>query len=134
MEIIRNAPVSLVAEFYRDYYRPERATLVVVGDIDPAAMKAKIEAKFSDWNPTGAGGKDPDLGTPPARGKEVQVFSEAGAPQFVTISWVKPFDATPDSAARRTRNLIENIALRILNQRLAIVAQSDNAPFVSAGA
>ena len=134
VEIIRGAPVSLVRDFYRDFYRPERATLIVVGDIDPAAMLAKVEAKFSDWNPSGTGGKDPDLGTPPARGKEFQVFSEAGAPQFATISWVQPFDATPDNAARRKRNLIENIALTILNQRLAIVAQSDDAPFVFAGA
>ncbi len=134
MDIIRNAPVSLVADFYRDYYRPERATLIVVGDIDPAAMKAKIETKFSDWNPAGAGGKDPDLGMPQVRGKEFQVFSEAGAPQFATISWVQAFDPTPDNAARRKRNLIENIALTILNQRLANMAQSDNAPFVAAGA
>src|SRR5205823_10354663 len=38
-----------------------------------------------------------------------------------------------DNSAKRRRNLIENIALTILNQRLATVAQSDNAPFASAG-
>src|SRR5690348_3605188 len=134
VEIIRNAPVSLVADFYRDYYRPERATLVVVGDIDPAAIKTKIESKFSDWNPSGIGGKDPDLGTPQTRSREFRVFSETGAPQFATVSWVQPFDATPDTTARRKKNLIENIALTILNQRLAVVAQRDDAPFTSAGA
>jgi len=29
VEVIRNAPVSQVADFYRDYYRPERTALVV---------------------------------------------------------------------------------------------------------
>ncbi len=134
VDIIRNAPVSRVADFYRDYYRPERATLVVVGDIDPAAIEAKIVARFSDWNPAGTGGTDPDLGMPETRGKEFQVFSEAGAPQFATVSWVQPFDSTPDTIARRRRNLIDSIALTILNQRLAVVSQSDNAPFTSAGA
>ena len=134
VEIIRNAPVARVADFYRDYYRPERAMLVVVGDIDPAAIKAKIESQFSDWNPSGIGGKDADLGTPQTRGKEFEVFSETGAPQFATISWVKPFDATPDTTARRRRNLIQNIALTILNHRFAAVAQRDDAPFESAGA
>src|SRR4029077_6438040 len=85
-------------------------------------------------NPSGVGGKDPDLGTPQTRGKEFQVFSEAGAPQFATISWVQPFDPTPDTTAHRKKNLIENIALTILNQRLAAVAQRDDAPFTSAGA
>ena len=134
VEIIRNAPVSLVKDFYRDYYRPERAMLVVVGDIDPAAIKAKIESKFSDWNPSGVGRKDPDLGTPQTRGKEFQVFSEAGAPQFAThlLGAALRSDARHHRAPKK--NLIENIALTILNQRLAAVAQRDDAPFTSAGA
>ena len=134
IDVIRNAPVSLVRDFYRDYYRPQRASLIIVGDIDPAAIKAKIEAKFSDWNPAGTGGADPDLGTPPARGKEFKVFTEAGAPQSISIAWVQPYDGSPDTTAQRRRYLIEDIALHILNQRFATVAQSDNAPFTSAGA
>lgn len=134
IDIIRNAPVSQVVDFYQAWYRPERATLVVTGDIDPSVIQSKIEAKFSGWNPAGVPGGDPDLGTAPVRGKEFQVFAEAAAPQYVSISWVKPYDSTPDSSARRRHNLIENIALTILNQRLATVAQTDNAPFASAGA
>lgn len=134
VDIIRNAPVSLVRDFYRDYYRPQRAALIVVGDIDPAAIKAKIEANFADWNPPGLGGRDPDLGTPAMRGKEFEVFSEPGAPQSISIAWVQAYDGAPDTAARRRHNLIDSVALSILNQRFATVAQNDDAPFTSAGA
>ena len=83
--MIRNAPVSLVADFYRDYYRPERAALVVVGDIDPDAIESEIKARFSDWNPGGTGRPDPDYGTPQKRGQEALVFTEAGAPQSIAV-------------------------------------------------
>ena len=53
---------SLIADFYHRYYRPERATLVAVGDFDPAAMEAKIRARFGDWKAEGPAGPDPDLG------------------------------------------------------------------------
>ena len=133
VDVIRNAPVSLVRDFYRGYYRPERTALIVVGDIDPAAMKAKIEAEFSNWNPAGAGRADPDLGTPATRGEEFKVFSEAGAPQSINIAWIQPYDGRADTTALRRRYLIEDIALHILNQRFATVAQRADAPFTSAG-
>jgi zinc protease len=134
VEIIKNAPVSQVADFYHAYYRPERTTLVIVGDIDPDAMEKEIKTRFSDWKQPGAGRGDPDLGTPIARGQEAMVFTEADAPQSVSVSWVAPYDNTPDSKARRHRNRIEAIGFAILNQRLAQVAQSPDAPFLAAGA
>jgi zinc protease len=134
VEVIRNAPVPLVADFYHAYYRPERATLVIVGDIDPDAIEKEIKARFSDWNQAGAGRGDPDLGVPVTRGQEALVFTEAGAPQSVSVAWVAPYDNTPDSKARRHRNRIEAIGFGILNQRLAQAAQSPDAPFLAAGA
>jgi len=134
VDVIQNAPVSQLADFYRAYYRPERAQLIVVGDIDPDAIEAKIRARFADWRPTGTGRADPDFGTPSPRGQEALVHSETGAPQYATVSWITPYDASLDTASRRKRNRIEGIALSILNQRLAQAAQSADAPFLSAGA
>src|SRR5258706_10215902 len=134
VEVIRNAPVSLVADFYRDYYRPERAALVIVGDIDPDAIETEIKIGLSDWNPSGTGRPDPNLGAPPKRGQEALVYAEAGAPQSVAISWMSPYDDSPDNVANRKRDRIEGIGLSILNQRFAQVAQNADAPFQAAGA
>ena len=134
VEVIRNAPVNLVADFYRDYYRPERAALVVVGDIDPDAIESEIKTRFSDWNPSGTGRADPDYGTPQKRGQEALVFTEAGAPQSVAMSWMSPYDDRPDTAANRKHDRIERIGLAILNQRFAQAAQSADPPFQAAGA
>lgn len=53
VDIVQHAPASLLREFYHANYRPDRATLIAVGDFDPAAMEQKIKARFSDWQPVG---------------------------------------------------------------------------------
>jgi zinc protease len=40
-----------VVEFFRTYYQPGNASLVVAGDIDPAKARASIERWFSDVTP-----------------------------------------------------------------------------------
>ena len=37
--------------FFHRYYRPENATIIVTGDVDPAATFALIERYWSDWAP-----------------------------------------------------------------------------------
>ncbi len=38
-----------VVNFYQTYYRPERTTLVLVGDFDPADTQAQITRLFREW-------------------------------------------------------------------------------------
>src|SRR3546814_19412447 len=45
-EVIRTAPAARIRDLYDRYYRPERATLVMVGDFDPAAVEAKVKARL----------------------------------------------------------------------------------------
>ena len=132
VDVIQNAPVDQLTDFYRAYYRPERAQVIFVGDVDPAVIEAKIKAKFADWTPSGMGRPDPEFGNPIQRGSEALVFSETGAPQYAAATWITPYDDSPDTTARRHRNRIEGIGLSILNQRLAQAAQTTDAPFLSA--
>ncbi len=54
-EIIRTAPKEVFQRFYSNWYRPDNMAVIVVGDIDVAAVKAKIELLFSDLkNPANA--------------------------------------------------------------------------------
>ena len=130
--VIRTAGHELMEDLYRKYYRPERATLIAVGDFDPAEMEAKIKADFSDWKGQGPAGADPDLGMPEQRGPQTRLTIEPGAPLSVQIEWLKPHDATPDSQAKRQRQQIEQLGLKVLNRRLERISRSDNPPFISA--
>ena len=134
VDIIQHAPASLVRSFYQANYRPDRATLIAVGDFDPARMEAQIKARFADWTPKGDPGPAPDLGSPKPRGPTVKVVELPGAQTGIQIAWVRPYDASPDTVAKERRETIENLGLAVLNRRLSILAQAEHPPFLSAQA
>jgi zinc protease len=51
MEDLTAASYEDVVEFFRKYYQPANASLVVAGDIDPVKTRASIEKWFSDVKP-----------------------------------------------------------------------------------
>ena len=132
VDVIETAPVSLIRAFYDAYYRPENATLIAVGDFDPAVMEAKITARFSDWRGRGPPGPWPDPGAPMARGETFRMLIRPGIPGLYGVTWAQPFDAAPDTRATERRRLIDDLGLAILNQRLARVAEGPGAAFLSA--
>jgi zinc protease len=132
--IIAQAPTALIRDYYQAYYRPERATLIVVGDIDTARMEAKIKERFADWRGIGAPGGDPQLTFAQSRGLEAKLFTEPGASSKILLAWVRPPEPKPDDAAREKSDLIDVVGLQILNRRLREAAASPTRPFTRAGA
>ena len=51
MEDLTAASYDDVVEFFRKYYQPANASLVIAGDIDPAKTRALVEKWFSDVKP-----------------------------------------------------------------------------------
>ncbi len=51
MEDLTAASYEDVVDFFRRYYQPANASLVIAGDIDPARTKALVEKWFSDVKP-----------------------------------------------------------------------------------
>jgi zinc protease len=134
VEAVRNATRDQLLDIYSRYYRPERAVLVAVGDFDPDAIEAKIKARFGDWKPKAAPGPEPDHGTVLKRGPATQLLVEPGAPQIVEMNWVSPPDLGADSKAKRRGDMIDNLALAVLNRRLDRLVRADDPPFLGAGA
>jgi len=134
VEVLKNAPVGQIADFYHRFYRPERAVLVVAGDFDPATVEAKIKARFSDWKPTGPAGVDPDLGQVKPRGAEARVVVEAGAPLGLQLVWTRPPDLSPDTVAKRRRDTVRLLGFAVMNRRFQALARSAQPPFLGAAA
>ncbi|HEY1562180.1 MAG TPA: insulinase family protein [Caulobacteraceae bacterium] len=130
VDVVKTAPASLIREFYRANYRPDRATLIVVGNFDPAMVEAMIKARFSNWRPVGPETPEPDLGHVEKRGLTVSVVNLPGAQTLTYIAWARPYDTSPDTAAKHRREIIENLALAVLNRRLTRLAVGDDPPFI----
>jgi zinc protease len=130
-EVIRAVSRQRIADFYRAYYRPERATLVAVGDFDPDVLEAKIREKFSSWQGQGRPGADlPPLVTED-RGLQTDTYVEAGVPSRVLMGWVAPRATAPDSRARRVENIRRDLAIAVLNRRLERLAAGETKPFIA---
>lgn len=134
VEVLKTAPAERLAGFYHRYYRPERAVLVAVGDFDPAAMEARIRARFGDWAGEGPAGTEPNLGPPARRGPEAKIVVDPGVRTAVQLSWIGPPDNSPDTVAKRRRDLIEALGLAVLNRRYSSLARAGDPPFISAAA
>lgn len=132
VEVLKSAHAADLRAFYDAYYRPERATLVVTGDISADAIERKIKLRFTHWRGRGPAGRDPDFGVPEKRGEEFGGRVEAGAPTFATLAWTRPIDPRPDSKARERDWMIVGLGLQIFNQRLDDMRLSANPPFLRA--
>ncbi len=134
VEVLQNAKTAEFARFYTGYYRPERATVVMVGDFDLDAMEAKIKAKFGDWQPSGAAGANPDLGALQPRKAEAKLVVEPGSPLSMQLAWLSPPDTALDTNAKRKRDLIERLGFSVMNRRMERLARGQQPPFLGAGA
>jgi zinc protease len=134
VEVLQSAPAGRIADFYRAYYRPERAVLVAVGDFDVDAMEAKIRTAFADWQGEGAAGADPDLGDVARRGTEAALAIEPGAPPSLQLAWIAPPERKGDTSAERRRDLIEKLGFAVLNRRFSSLGRNTDPPFLGAAA
>ncbi len=129
---IQHASVDALRAFYRAYYRPERATLIVVGDVDPDLVEARVRAHFADWTSVGPPGPDPVLGPPPPRGQETRLIIDAALSRSIAVGWVAPYDSSQRTRQVVRDNLVESIGLAAINHRLQRLAARPDRPFLSA--
>ncbi|PZQ20772.1 MAG: peptidase M16 [Sphingopyxis macrogoltabida] len=129
--VIRTAPAARLRDLYDRYYRPERATLVIVGDFDPAAMEAKVKARFADWTGRGPAGADPVIGTIDfARAAAADDFIDPAIQDSVSIAAFRPWRDEADSRAKRARLLAEDLGEAIVGRRLAKIALDEASPIL----
>ena len=134
VEVLRKAPASLIADYYKHWYRPERAVFVAVGDFDLDAMEARIKAAFGPWKPQAPALPEPDQGPVAPRRAEARLVVDPGVTQSLQIAWLSPPDLSLDTTAKRRRDLIQNLGLSVLNRRYSAISRAANPPFLGAGA
>lgn len=86
-----------VVAFHRDYYRPGRALVTVVGDVKATSVKTALDRAFADWP---RGGTEPSFEYPPVptpHPTTIYLVDRPGAAQSVfAIGNPGPPHSTPD--------------------------------------
>jgi zinc protease len=134
VKVIEGATHDQLSSLYDRFYRPERATLVIVGDFDVDAVEAKIKARFSDWKGRGPAGVDPDTSyivkvRPPA----ASVFTHKDGGDSIAVYSLRPYEDLPDTAAYRRESNLLGFATGVIGRRLSRLANGEAPPFRSAG-
>jgi predicted Zn-dependent peptidase len=95
-------------DFHARYYRPDNATLVVVGDVTPDAVLVELERAFGAWRAVGPKPEPPAVAPPPKPGpRTVYLVDKPGAAQSVIrIGWAGVPRSTPDFFALEVLNTI----------------------------
>lgn len=119
--------------FHKRWYRPERAVVVMVGDADPALLEDLVKRRFGDWRADGAAPAEPAYGAPTEPEDRVAIVDDPLIPASIQVGFVSPHDSSPYTAERQRADYLDEVALRVLNQRLANEAQKGGA-MLAAGA
>ena len=135
-EVIEHAPRERLVDFWNTWYRPENMAVVVVGDIDPAAVEKMVVATFSPLAARGPARPEPALGAIGAfTGVRTNFHAESEAPSTtVSLTSLTPYQHETDNAANRLKDLPRELAVAMLNRRFSELAKKENAPFSQASA
>ncbi|MHC4408841.1 MAG: M16 family metallopeptidase, partial [Planctomycetota bacterium] len=130
--VVKEAEQDRFLAYYNKWYRPENTTMVVVGDIDPAAMKARIEGSFADWKRAESKAKDAEPGIVPHDGLRAAVITDPELTQTrIGLGAISPKRSSKTVGDFR-RGLVDSIGLWIVNRRLRQRIQKGEAPYQGA--
>jgi len=133
-EVIMGAGPEPFERYYRDFYTPQRAMLVVVGDINADEIEAKIRdgfpistpeldvtfsASFADWAQPEQAREVPDIGTvTKSDDAAFGFFHDRDVFTIINVDVITPGEVMPDTRAGRLSNLKRQLANAIIQRRL----------------
>lgn len=134
-EILSSATRKDFVDYYDTWYRPEKMTIVAVGDFDIDAVEKKITRAFSDLKSRGPARNDPPTDSVATTvGIHVLHHAESEAGNVtVGIQTVAPYTEEEDTAANRIKDLPRDLAFSMFNRRISEIAKSEGAPFIGGG-
>lgn len=147
-DVIETAQAEAFADYYDNYYTPERALLVVAGDVDPDAIEAKIRdgfdysvpgldvdhvASFASWEQPDDARGDSDIGiVPPVTDASFGYFYDPEVFTLISVDVIEPGAGDLDTIANRQRALRVRLGNAIVQRRLQSLINSGNSPLVQA--
>ena len=100
--------VADLQAFYRAHYRPDNATVLVVGDVTPASVMPLLEKQFGSWKADGMSPLVAEVPTAPQlKSRQIYIVDKPEAAQSqIRIGWIGVPRSTSDYAALEVLNTI----------------------------
>ena len=120
--------------FYATWYHPDRQAVVVVGDIDPDRIEAKIKEYFGRIPKCENPAPEPDIAFPANKEPVVAVLTD---PELTTpdISVMWKSEADPEAynatLVGEMNSLVKSLISRIMDERFSDITSKPGAPYIS---
>ena len=131
-DVIKSSDPARLRAFAREWYRPERMAVAVVGDVDPVKAERWIQDKLSEVPAAEPGPTRPDYGIPSHPETLVSVATDPEA-RVSGVSVIFKHPKLPEGrVGDYRRSLVETLFHSMVNSRLAEMARRGDAPFLGA--
>ncbi|NRS87391.1 zinc protease [Flavobacterium sp. 7E] len=130
-EILEKFKYDKIVSFYKDWYRPDLISVIVVGDIDVAAMEKKIKEHFSKYKNPANEKERKIFEVPNHKETFVAVESDKEAPYTLVQLMYKDY-GTPKkmkTIGDYKDNMTEGLFATMINNRLQELINSSKPPF-----
>ena len=118
IKTLEAATPESVRAFHERWYRPERAVVIVSGDIDPDVAAKLVVKNFGGWQGKGPNPADPDFGKPDPKAPATKTVVEPSLPPIVATAVLRPWVYRDDTIIFNQKRLVDFLALRLINRRL----------------
>lgn len=133
--IIKNFPVDNIRRYYKDWYRPNLMAVVVVGDIETAKAEALVKKHFAGLTNPASPRKRAYADVPPYTASRAMVVTDKEATSNrVAINYPAFKKAAVVTVGDYRKELIQQMFVSMLNERLQELTQKENPPFIYGGA
>src|SRR5205823_2212074 len=115
----------------KDWYRPNLMAVIVVGDIDPAKAEEMVKKHFAGLvNPSNPRKRE-YADVPPYASSQAMVVTDKEATGYrVSINYPALKKEPEVSVGDYRKELVQQMFVSLLNQRLQELTQKENPPFI----
>jgi zinc protease len=130
VETLEAANQASVRAFHARWYRPERAIVVIAGDLNTAVMREAVGKWFGPWKVKGKPEPQPSFGDPVAPAGntgmvgETKVLVEPDLPRTLNTTILRPWRQVTDNIAYNQGLMTDQLAQSIINRRLEARARA----------
>ncbi|MFA6008334.1 MAG: insulinase family protein [Desulfobacteraceae bacterium] len=134
-EVIKSVDRNTLKDYYDTWYRPDKMTLVMVGDFEPDMAKDLIQKAFSDLTSRAPAPKEPEPGIIDHKGiKAFYHYEKESGKTEVSFEKLTKEPIVADSFEQRKSMMIERVASAMMQNRLDVLVRKPDCPVTSSSA
>lgn len=132
LDVIDNADPDLLRKFYKDFYRPDLQAVIVVGDIDPEAIRSKIEKTFGATpKRNNSALKNKEI-LPGNKDLQITMATDKEAQNINITQYIKHSGPAKKDVNYLKERMISSLYNMMLSDRYNELLQKENPPMISA--